>query len=67
LLPGKSTSAGGPRPAVSAFALKKDKEQQIIDLLRSSPITETRLNFISNLKHPVAGVHFLCILEDILE
>jgi hypothetical protein len=45
----------------------KDKAQQIIDLLRSSPITETRLNFISNLKHPVAGVHFLCILEDILE
>ena len=33
LLPGKSTSAGGPRPAGSVLALTNDKDQQIDNLL----------------------------------
>ena len=42
LLPGKSMAFGGTRAAGFAFALKKDKEQQIINL---SPTTFQLLDF----------------------
>ncbi len=37
---------------------RKTKEQQIIDLLLSFSIKETKLNFVSNLGHPQNGHPF---------
>jgi hypothetical protein len=41
----KSKASGGTRPAGSVFGLKEKQVQQIIDLLHSSLIIETGLNF----------------------
>jgi hypothetical protein len=41
---------GGTRATGFAFSYNKNEEQQIIDLLLTFSIIETRLDFVNNLK-----------------